>query len=239
MVLLAGFTSARANSLSHVVCREDVSAEERAQLEGKLRQITGFRDLSFDSQGALHFSPNTVLGGSVTARALLERAIYGSRIIIIEDASRRADVVFARVTPGKWRHLSQSPSQVFVVLIDFADFDHLIGDEPALLSFDVGWALLHELDHAVTDSEDSTSPGQPGECEAHLNQMRQECGLPLRVEYFHTLFPIAANSDFRTQFVRLSFVQKSGPATPKKHYWLVWDARLVGDLDERRVATLR
>jgi len=237
MVLLAAFTSASGNPASHVICREDVSPEQRAQVEVKLRQITGFHDLSFDSSGALHFNSKVVSDGSVSARALLKRAVYGSRVIIIEDASRRADVVFARVVPGRWKHQPQNPPPVFVVLVDFADFDYLMGDGPALQAFNVGWAVLHELDHAVEDSEDTTTQGELGDCETHLNQMRQECGLPLRVDYFHTLFPIAASSDFRTQFVRLSFVEESGAAT--RHYWLIWDARLVGGLDERRVATLR
>ncbi|HEY6122806.1 MAG TPA: hypothetical protein VIV66_22820 [Pyrinomonadaceae bacterium] len=218
---------------SFVVCRDSLSIENRARLETELRQITGLQDLKFDSEGALRFDPRVVSGGSVHARQLLTHAINGPTAIVIEDASRRADVVFARVIPGKWKHQAGNLPEAFVVLIDFADFEFLTGDEAALESFNAGWALLHELDHAVEDSEDADALHQPGDCEEHLNQMRSECGLPLRVEYFHTLFPVSASSDFKTRIVRLHFVKALSRTGEKKHYWLLWDAAAVGCLDGR------
>ena len=240
LILCVTSVSIQAKSSSgRVVCREDISLEHRNKLSSSLRQITGVADLFFDDNGALNFNPSVASGGSVTARSLLQKAVFGSNAIVIEDASARSDVVFARVVPAIWRHHAGLNARAFVVLIDFADFNHLIGDDPALRAFDVGWALLHELDHVVENSADPNSAGIVGECEAHLNRMRQECGLPQRADYFHTLWPAAGINDFKTQFVRLSFVQPADAENPKKQYCLIWDARLVGGIEETRVATLR
>jgi hypothetical protein len=50
-------------------------------------------------------------------------------VILFEDASSRKDVVFCSVVPGKLD--SMPTAQVFVVLIDFADFRQVIGDKQA------------------------------------------------------------------------------------------------------------
>ena len=230
-----GLASAETHQ-GYVVCRETVSQARRAILEIELRHISGLRDLKFDEQGALRFDPEQSTGGSAAARKLLQQAVNGPIAVVIEDASNRSDVAFARIIPGRWKHESGNSAKVFVVLIDFADFDYLIGDEAALRSFNVGWALMHELDHAVEDSTDTTTETGLGECEDHLNQMREELGLPLRLEYFYKPFPLTAKSEFKTQFVRLHFVLSKGPVMSKKNYWLAWDARLVGGLDERVAA---
>ena len=221
----------------NIFCRQDISPDLRNDLEAKLRHITGFSELGFDENGTLRFDRRSFGGGSKSARELLVKASFGRTAIIIEDASRRADVVFARVTPGKWKHQQQSSPPVFVVMIDFADFDALIGDTPALQAFDVGWALLHELDHVAENSRDSLAGNDVGECEDHINQMRRECNLPVRAEYFHTFLPLNTHADFKTKYVRLSFVLESNNL--KKHYWVVWDATVVGGIDEPRVALAR
>ena len=228
-----------ATSGSKVVCRENLSLEQRNKLASTLRQITGLGDLSIDENGALTFDSSVASGGSPTARTLLEKAVHGTTAIVIEDASSRADVVFARVVPATWKHHAERNARAYVVLIDFTDFDHLMGDRPALRAFDVGWALLHELDHVVENSDDPDAPGTAGECETHLNRMRQECGLPLRADYFHSVWPASGSGDFKTLFVRLSFVQPGDGANPKRQYWLIWDARLVGGIEENRLAILR
>ena len=110
---------------------------------------------------------------------------------------------------------------------------------PALAAFNVGWSLLHEIDHAVNDSADSEVVGHAGECEDHINQMRRECHLPARLDYFFTFFPNSDQSDFRTRLVRLAFDQEEGS---KKHrrFWVIWDAIQVGGLDSsRQMAALR
>jgi hypothetical protein len=206
-------------------------AERRTQLETKLRQITGLPELRF-ADGALRLNVANISGGSKSARALVEKALQGDAVIVIEDASRRPDVVFARVGLARDRS-----SNVYVLQLDFADFEFLMGDEPALKAFDVGWAFLHELDHVVEDSDDSNSRNQIGECEVHINQMREECGLPLRADYFHTPIPRSTEGEFTSNFVRLPFVRKTGVANKQKRYWVIWDAGIVGGLEEHRSKT--
>ena len=159
--LLAG------TNASNLVCRRGVAVERREELAGKLRKITGWSDLKFDLTGALRLGTNPV-SGSKKARELLSRVVLGGTAVVIEDASNRADVVFCQVLPGKWKANVPDSHPAFVVRIDFADFENVMGDAPALQAFDAGWGLLHELDHVVNNSLDATCLGEPGECEAHI-----------------------------------------------------------------------
>ena len=219
-----------ANSLDRIICLEQVSPTRRQMLTKKLRGITGLQ-VSFDENGALRVAGASAGGGSQTARRLIARALAGNNVILLEDASGRQDVVFSQVVSAKWKHHTSKMPPVFVVLIDFADFDHLLGDEAALKAFDVGWAFLHELDHVVNDSLDATDAEQTGECEAHINPMRRECNLPLRANYFFTYLPFTQR-DFRTRFVRLAFEHTDSQTNKHRRYWVMWDAGLVGGLPE-------
>ena len=224
---------------SNIVCRDELSTERRNDLAGRLQKITGWSDLSFDRNGALR-AGSTFIGGSQAARELVSKAIDGPNVVILEDASKRSDVVFCKVVPGRWKHQTSENPPVYVVLIDFADFEYVMGDDRALSAFDVGWAMLHELDHVVNDSSDPTSVAETGECEAHINQMRRECSLPQRTGYFYTNFPLTNDSHFVARFVRLAFVEQDTMANKKRRYWLLWDANLVGGLDEQKqIAILR
>jgi hypothetical protein len=216
-----------------------LSQNRRAELANKLRTITGWRDLEFDRNGSLRTGVNTAVGGSDSARALLNKALSGTNILILEDASNRADVVFCKVVPGRWKVSSQGPP-VYVVLIDFVDFEHLMGDRLALSAFDPAWGLLHEIDHVIENSADSDKLGRAGHCEDHINQMRRELGLPERSEYFFTFFPQTENSGFSTRYVRLAFDQKEKSSRKYRRYWIMWDATLVGGLNEsKQIAELR
>ena len=231
---------ARQRHQGAIVCREEVSAVRRDELAHKLQAITGWRDLNFDSSGTLRLAGDSPDGGSSSARNLLAKTLAGDTVLILEDASNRTDVVFARVVPGRWKNnLTENPT-AFVVLIDFADFDRLMGDQPALEAFNVGWSVLHEIDHVVNDSVDSDGVGQAGECEDHINQMRRECHLPARLDYFFSFFPNSDQSDFRTRLVRLAFEQEDPSARKQRRFWLIWDATQVGGLDSsRQVAAVR
>jgi hypothetical protein len=148
--------------------------------------------------------------------------------------------VFAKVVPGKWKVRTNDKPPVFVVLLDFADFECLIGDAVALNAFDVGWALLHELNHVAHDAADAASLEETGECEALINEMRRECNLPERTTYFFTFIFLAADRSFSTQWVRLPFDHEDPVLKKKKRYWLIWDASLVGGLPYlKQVASLR
>jgi hypothetical protein len=223
----------------NVVCREELSRAHREQLATKLRKITGLPDLKFDDDGILRSTGDrTSVGGSAHAKELLDNAIKGRNVVVVEDASNSSEVAFCRVIPGRWKESAAGKPPAFVVQIDFADFDQVVGDERALEAFNVGWGFLHELDHIVNDSPDSTSLGETGECEAHINQMRRECNLPERVDYFFTMLPVA-DATFRTRLVRIAFEQQQPAANKKKRYWVVWDANVVGGQEQTAIAALR
>jgi hypothetical protein len=223
-----------------IVCREELSLNRREELASKLRIITGWPEIRFDESGILQVGSKAAVGGSQAARDLLNRAISGPNVLIVEDASNRQDVVFCRVVPGRWKNRSAGKPPAYVVLIDFADFDHLMGDAEALKAFDVGWGFLHEIDHVVNDSLDAATAGIAGDCEDHINLMRRECNLPLRTDYFFTFFPHANESAFPTRFVRLAFDREDVTIAKQRRYWLIWDATVVGGLNTRdQVADLR
>ncbi|MGI9068067.1 MAG: hypothetical protein ACR2HX_16895 [Pyrinomonadaceae bacterium] len=217
-----------------VLLRDNVSHYQRLQLAGALNKISGSPQLRFDENGALRLGTKDPKVGSSLARELLEKAVKGAGVIILEEASNRSDVAFCSVSSGRWvRDAAQRPA-AYVVSIDFADFQNLVGDRRALEAFDVGWAVLHELDHVVNDSEDSTSAGETGGCENNINSMRRELKLPERMEYFYTLFPVRGNGNvFPTRFVRLAFEARD-ESDKKKRYWVMWDAALVGGVMESK-----
>ncbi|MDX6404792.1 MAG: hypothetical protein QOH70_2247 [Blastocatellia bacterium] len=227
-------------SQNKIICREGFSLIRKVELAKKLSAITGWPDVTFDEHGVLQTGVKAAVGGSQMARDLLSKALSGSNVLILEDASNRQDVVFGRVVPGRWKNGAGEKPLAYVVLIDFADFDQLLGDTEALKAFDVGWGFMHEIDHVVNDSLDSSTLGIPGECEDHINQMRRECHLPLRTDYFFTFFPRAEESAFRTRFVRLAFDRDDVTKAKHRRYWLIWDATVVGGLNTvEPVAELR
>ena len=214
-----------ASTTDNVVVRQNVSQPDREELAQRLRTITGWSSLSFNTDGALKIVDPAARGGSKGARDLLTKTFSGKRVILFEDASSRKDVVFCRVVLGK---LDRMPAaEVYVVLIDFADFRQVTGDKQARAAFDVGWAVLHEIDHVVEDSEDPQD-NIPGDCEAHINRMRRELGLPVRNSYFFSFLPVKNAGNVISRFVRLGFEDQSDPTSKKKRYWLLWDAALVG-----------
>lgn len=220
---LSALSTFAADGVSRIVLRPDVSRSHREELTTRLRIITGLGTLNFDSNGSLRLGEQAA-GGSESARLLLAEAVAGPSVIVLEDASSRADVAFCRVVRGRWVRGESNKPPAFVVLIDFTDFHQLSGDAEARAAFDVGWGLLHEIDHVVNDSEDARDAKVVGECEDHINRMRLEVGLPARVDYFFSPTYLKADSNFNARYVRLSFERQA------KRYWLVWDATTVGGL---------
>ena len=227
MVLVAGALPVFASPGDKIVVRQNVSTSDREELAQRLRTITGWTNLSFNSDGVLTIGEAIARGGSKGARDLLDKTFSGKRVILFEDASSRKDVAFCRVALGKLDSLPAA--EVHVVLIDFADFRQVTGDKQARAAFDVGWAVLHEIDHVVEDSEDPKDD-VPGDCEAHINRMRRELGLPVRNSYFFSFLPVKNFGNVISRFVRLGFDDESDSTSKKKRYWLVWDAALVGGL---------
>ena len=214
----------------HVMLRADVPHTHREELVARLRAITGLSDLRFETDGSLRFDVNQSTRGSKSARELLLQAVQGGNVIILEDASSRADVAFCRVVRGRWMRDEAAKPPAYVVLIDFTDFHQLSGDAEARAAFDVGWGLLHEIDHVVNDSEDTKDEKAIGECEDHINEMRLEVGLPVRAGYFFSRAYLKADANFNARYVRLSFERRDETSLQTKRYWLVWDAVSVGGL---------
>lgn len=222
---------AQAQSLpSNIICRPELGSVHREHLADKLRQITGWNALDFDEEGNLRIG-GEASGGSKTARELLIAAGQVRDLLVLEDASKRDDVIFARVVPGRWREGNDSKPPVHIVMIDFADFSHVRGDRAARAAFDVGWAMLHEVTHVVHDFDDPAKLNELGACEALINTMRRECNLAERAAYFHTLMP-GLEREHKIKLVRLAFEQHIFISNRKKRYWLVWDAQLVGGLSD-------
>jgi hypothetical protein len=226
---LTAVSTFAAPSVSRVLIHPDVSRTHRDELVNRLRVITGLTNLRFESDGALHLDGQPARG-SERARALLSEAINGANVIILKDASSRSDVAFCRVVRGRWLRAEPAKPPAYVVLIDFTDFEQLSGDAEARAAFDVGWGLLHEIDHVVTGSEDSKDEGVAGVCEDHINQMRLELGLPVRADYFFSRAYLNADANFSTRYVRLSFERRDQRSSETKRYWLIWDAMTVGGL---------
>ena len=227
--------SASTRPINTIICRQELSTGRRELLAIKLRAITGLA-VGFDANGALGLMDSAVRGGSQTARDLLRKALNGTRVLILEDATDRQDVVFSQVIPARLKHQSSEAPETFVVLIDFGDFERLLGDEAALRAFDVGWAFLHEVDHVINDLSDSTTATETGQCEAHVNVMRRELDLPIRTDYFYAFFPDSERSEFRTRYVRLAFDQKDATSKKRHRYWVMWDATVVGGLNPQIAA---
>lgn len=221
-----------------MLIRDDVSSSNRTELLKKLRTITGWADLKFDSDGVLRWSREISKAGSKSARELLIKAATGESVIVLQDASARSDVAFCRVVPGRWAHNTVPDVRVFVMLIDFADFHKITGDAEARAAFDVGWGFLHELEHVVNDSEDAKNLNEAGECEDEINNMRAELGLPLRTTYFYSPLPAKVNPEFNSRLVRLGFEKRDSIANRTRRYWLIWDAATVGGLQEDQTAAL-
>jgi hypothetical protein len=229
-VVLGLSASAAAKSAGQVFIRDDVPVAHRNKLVNELRKITGWSRLRFADDGRLTIDSPSTDQGSSSAQALLTKAMSGDKVIVLEDASSRADVAFCRVVPGRWSKENSSQPPAYVILIDFTDFEQIVGDKEARASFHVGWGLLHELDHVVSDTSDSQSEDDLGECEVHINAMREEVGLPVRASYFFKASPLKTDPNFRSRFVRLPFEQRDSASNKTKRYWLTWDATIVGGL---------
>lgn len=231
IILIIAAVPVAGRTADRLVVRESVSQTQRDELIARLRAITGWSELTFNRDGVLQLSSTHPNKGSASARNLLSRAVSGDRVILFEDASSRKDVVFCRVVLGKFRRDLANVTEVYVILIDFADFRQVVGDKQARAAFDVGWAVLHEIDHVVQDSHDPLQDTSAGDCESHINLMRRELGLPVRNSYFYSFLPINNDGIFVSRFVRLGFDQVNDAPTKTKRYWLIWDAAVVGGLN--------
>ena len=227
---LCGLATSAHGSVSMILCREEVATKRQQELADQLRAITGWSDLHFDSDGALQPGDAAPVGGSQTARELIVSAQKGQHLIVIEDASGQADVVFGGVIEARWKGRDDQRPSAFIIKIDFADFSQVIGDAEALAAFNAGWVALHEIHHVTSGSSDTVSAGETGECEKLINIMRRECNLAVRAEYHFHFFPFQEGTHFKTRYVRLAFERQNPSTNKKSRLWLMWDATYVGGL---------
>lgn len=232
LLVLAGVgSSAIANEIQHgVIVRDSLPIIYRTELITKLQAISGWPDLTVDENGNLRVSPTKFRGGSAIARDLLMSAVEGKNLILLEGAGSRSDVVFCRVELIHWPQADGTEPPTYRVIVDFSDFRHVSGDREARAAFDIGWAVLHELEHVVNNSQDAAFADVDGDCEANINRMRIELGLAIRKSYFFTFLPLKTDLDLITKFVRLAFERRDSSSSKPKRYWLIWDAALVGGL---------
>ena len=161
--------------------------KQRTDLLNGLRAWTGLCQLEFDHDGNLVPGDRTlVTTGSETARALIIQAVDSSDSFVIEQFNNSSQIAFAQVEDTD-RYVDGAGRRhiVWEIRIDFTDFQELTGDDDARASFDPVASFVHELTHAVKGYVDSVGrDDQLGECEAYVNIMRVELGLPKRIYYF-------------------------------------------------------
>src|SRR5262245_35067550 len=201
--------------------------ERRLQiLRESLRHKSGFAELGFDQQGALTLgNRQNIVGGSATARALLQAAVDSANLYELESHERSPEIAFARLRDMEYL-IGKTGKRVniYQAQIDFADFDSLKGPREAKASLDVGIALLHELAHGVLKLQDPpVDTDEIGECDAHINKMRRELQLPERL-YYHPGVTVAQLPDGRRIVsARLVFVERGAVnAQPSAIYSLTW-----------------
>lgn len=184
------------------------SAEEQDVLVASLRRITGFEELDFDIDGSLIVGDVTrCSGGSRLARELLTKALSSGAVFILEDHSKSPIVRFGQIDEGTdyWDRTTGRRTMIWKVRIDPTDFRGIEAPFAVRASFDEGFTVMHELLHGL-GYDDALKPGDIGECESLLNEIRTDLGLPIRAEYFATYFPITrALGTVRLRFQRHRF----------------------------------
>lgn len=226
-LLLGGFAgSTSAQSLTGIRNSsgwQRLSEKQLQQVRENLSRKSGFAELGFDRQGALTLgNRQRVDGGSATARALLTAAADSQNLYELENHDHSDDVAFARIHESADRQIDASAKRttIFLVQIDFADFNKLSGDREAKASFDLGIALLHELTHGVLKLQDPQDTNEIGECDAHVNQMRRELQLPERLYYQPGISVVQVADGRRIVTARLGFVERKAGQVVK--YQLSW-----------------
>jgi hypothetical protein len=223
------FRAGLRNSLS----KRQLNQTQLRLVAESLRQKTGWLELGFDEAGFLTLGDRThVAGGSATARELLQATVDGRQAFELEVHNRSAAVEFANLSAGIVYQSQQTNRRIAVkqIRLDLADFAELRGNHEVLATFDVGFAVLHELVHGALGLRDAVGATQQlGACDALVNHIRRELGLPERLGYaarvHRELFGAGA-----TGWAELVFgLVKKDRLEPKRLY-LRWEAKRVANL---------
>jgi hypothetical protein len=210
----------------------------RTALES-LRRQTGFLDMRFDETGYLTLGDrNRVAGGSGVARELLISAIDGDKIFELESHDLSPSVAFARLSVGTIHTRFGAGGRIveLAIQVDFADFAMLRGENEALMAFDIGFAILHELAHGVLGLKDDIARGRLGECDGRINLIRRDLGLPERRYYSPA---ISMNLDPLVGDAELIFtlVNRKVGREKTKVFYLRWDTKRVGARESQMAKT--
>ncbi|NOT60838.1 MAG: hypothetical protein HOP19_11515 [Acidobacteria bacterium] len=215
-----------------------LTREQLNLIAQSLRAHTGWQSLYFDEDGFLICpDPQAFSGGSAAARKLLGAALTDEAAYELESHHRSGEVKFGRISAGT-EHVDHKTSlkiSIRHVQIDFTDFRQLHGEPLALRAFDPGIAVLHELAHGVWRLPDARSAAdEPGECERYINQIRRELHLPERQHYSAGARSRANRAQLVAELRFIRFREKHGQLR-REHFFLRWDAELVGALDATNV----
>jgi len=208
-----------------------LSREKLQAVSEGLERVTGWAGIHFERDTVLCLRDVRESGrGSPTARALLLKAMQ-TVTIFLEDYSRSFSVAFAAIQRRAVSHPDSGRSiPIFSLRLDFEDFRYLTGHPEALEAFDMGFVLLHELGHAVegrSDPSDRRGTVEPGECEALVNEVRRELGLPLRAHYrSEHVFP-SLLSDFSFGRIRFERMVEHQGKPRLETYFVQWPTKFV------------
>jgi hypothetical protein len=246
----SGAPSRYRGGLRNSVGRRALDAKQLETALACLRDKTGFLEMRFDEKGFLTLGDRTRFsGGSATARALLEAAVKMPHAVEMESHPHSPLVSFARLeTPIIYQHFPTGRKiDIFPLQIDFTDLSKLRGDKLALMAFDLGFVILHELGHAALGLRDTAGdPEGLGECEALINRIRRELNLPERQTYLARVLkaPPLTPSQLSAKQAELIFarpVEKQGQLQIEK-FSLRWEAASVGpivDISTQSLARIR
>lgn len=173
------------------------------------------------------------MGASASARALLSAAVDGEAAFELEAHDHSLGVAFACITAGVYYVDRASAAQIHVrqVQLDFADFEQLHGSREAVIAFDPGFAVLHELVHGLLNLPDAVGdPTLAGACDEQVNRMRHELGLPKRQGYSPRLRSVVTPSEGTKLQAELVFVHASlGTShTGTERLYMRWDVERIG-----------
>jgi hypothetical protein len=202
-----------------------------------LRHKTGFLDMRFDGAGYLTLGDrNRVAGGSGAARELLISAVDGDKIFELEAHDSSPIVAFARLTTTTIYIGPAARIVGLAIQLDFSDFDMLRGEREALMAFDIGFAILHELAHGVLGLKDDIARKRLGECDERINLIRRDLGLPERRYYLPTISLILPPLVEDAELIFALVSRKDGREKTKVFY-LRWDSKSVGDREIQTAKT--
>lgn len=214
--------------------KKRLNEKQLKQVLESLQAKTGFTGLQFDATGFLTLDdPTHFVGGSATARELVQKAIAGSSQLVLENHSYSNTVAFASISENVLfiNMVSKARMEHRSVRIDFTDFNKLMGAKEVLASFDLGIVLLHEFVHGALNLIDKIDEWEElGDCERYVNTIRKELNLPERQHYVARSHSILSPTGWTVRMAELQFARtnyKNGTLRTDE-FKLNWDIGRVG-----------